>query len=384
MSPPPDPGDIRTAAIIFPARHLLEGAGAARVFERQARELRQGGWRVLAIAVAPSASWRHKEDKFAPSAAIALERLADSHFVIGASKISQRPNMLMHAVAARLRKRWSLGADRAVSDYIDPSALRTRRADVVVCNYIQGLSAADALAAPQRQVLVLHDLDPGPAPGWLIRLARERGAVAALNAEEANRLNAAGVNCVVLPPVFAPAPEPAMHDDRAKYDLLFVGGPHPPNVEGLRAFVSGCFAPHLARRGLRMAVAGDAGPLAIKGENTLGITPLGRVEDLVSCYRAARLVVCPLLSGTGSSIKLGEALAAGKAVLATPVAWRGYDVDASATLTAPFDERWARRILDLLDDRASRESLFRAGARAIERSSANPSLLQIVERVVRQ
>ena len=363
----------------MPARHLLEGAGAARVFEQQAALLRGAGWRVVAIAVAPTLSGR-AIDRSALSAA--LERLGDTHEIVTETKLAAMPAMLLGALAAKARGRWTLAEDRALSDYVDPSGLASLRVDAVICNYLQCISAADALAPPSRQILVLHDLDPNAVPDWLAQSAARRGATALLNREEADRLSAAGITCTALPPTFRAAD--AMALDGEKNTLLFVGGAHPPNVAGLRAFITDCFTPHLADHGVRLLVAGEAGPLALSGRDVAGVECLGRVEDLARLYRRATLVICPLREGTGSSIKIAEALAAGKPALASPVAWRGYDVQPDAGLEPPFDVRWATRILELLASKSAREDLFRTGASALSSQAQGPTLLELVERVVRQ
>ena len=43
-----------SVAIVLPARHLLEGAGAAQVFNYQARALQAAGCDVTLVATAPS------------------------------------------------------------------------------------------------------------------------------------------------------------------------------------------------------------------------------------------------------------------------------------------------------------------------------------------
>ena len=49
----------------------------------------------------------------------------------------------------------------------------------------------------------------------------------------------------------------------------------------------------------------------------------GRLPDLDACYRDASVVVCPVLAGSGTSIKVIEAMAHGRAVVTTSVGARG-------------------------------------------------------------
>jgi hypothetical protein len=378
FAPTPSTALGRSVAVVVPARHLMEGAGAARVFEHQATLMRAAGWRVVAVAVAPTLAGRGI-DRNALNTALA--RLGDTHAIVTETKPSAMPAMLLSALTAKARGRWTLAEDRALSDFVDPSSLASLSVDAVICNYVQCVSTADALAPFERQVLILHDLDADSFPKWLTELASSRGAVALLSSEEANRLSATGVKCAALPPIFQAAD--AMAPDGEENTLLFVGGAHPPNVTGLRAFIADCFAPKLAEHGVRLRVAGEAGPLALDGHDAPGVECLGRVDNLAELYRTAQLVICPLREGTGSSIKMVEALAAGKPVLASPIAWRGYEIEADAALDPPFDERWATRISELLASRSAREDLFRAGATALSRNTQGPTPLDLVERVVR-
>jgi Glycosyl transferases group 1 len=56
-----------------------------------------------------------------------------------------------------------------------------------------------------------------------------------------------------------------------------------------------------------------------------GLSCGGFVDDLGEEYAAARLVLCPIWSGSGANIKLGEAIQFGRAVLATRHSAQAYD-----------------------------------------------------------
>src|SRR5208283_1971561 len=53
----------------------------------------------------------------------------------------------------------------------------------------------------------------------------------------------------------------------------------------------------------------------------------GEVADLAPYYRAARCVIAPMVSGSGTSIKTIEALALGKPFVGTSKAFRGMPLD---------------------------------------------------------
>lgn len=78
---------------------------------------------------------------------------------------------------------------------------------------------------------------------------------------------------------------------------------------------------------------------------------LGMIDEaaLIALYRAAAVVLVPLESGSGSSLKTVEAMAAGVPVLGTPVAFRGLDVESGVDcLVEPDMMLWPGRITRLL------------------------------------
>ncbi len=149
---------------------------------------------------------------------------------------------------------------------------------------------------------------------------------------------------------------------------------------GLRTFIKDCFAKHLAPHGVSLVIAGQAGPAAVAGVNVANLACLGRVENLAPLYAASRVVIAPLLEGTGGSIKVQEAIAAGKPVLGSKIAWRGMNVATGVALAPPFDQTWAQAIQTLLRDRNAREALFLAGANALL-SESSEEITTLVARV---
>ena len=145
-------------------------------------------------------------------------------------------------------------------------------------------------------------------------------------------------------------------------DLLFVGSNHLPNVEGLRWFLDEVFIPQLAPHGTTLAVAGSVTDYE-EWPQLPGLVYLGRVADLDPLYAAARIVVLPILSGAGSPVKTVEALAQGKAMVATRLALRGIDpTDWRGVAVADNAAGFARCIRDLLADPEHREREGRAAA----------------------
>jgi glycosyltransferase involved in cell wall biosynthesis len=144
--------------------------------------------------------------------------------------------------------------------------------------------------------------------------------------------------------------------------IAFVGGyMHPPNVDAaLRLLRS--IAPAVRRRvpRLRLLVVGAdparemrdaAGPLDV-------VT--GRVPDVNPYVDEAALLALPIRLGGGMRVKLLEALAAGKAVVATRLAAAGLDVeDGRELVLAETDEEFEAALVGLLEDEQRRGELAR-------------------------
>ena len=140
---------------------------------------------------------------------------------------------------------------------------------------------------------------------------------------------------------------PAGHDPPS---LLFVGNySHEPNVEAARRLAKTIF-PRLRERHpeLVLHLVGEGLPDDVVGP---GAVATGWVDDLTPYLDAAAVVVAPLSSGGGMRVKVLEALAAGKAVVSSPLAVDGVDVtDGEEVLLAGDDDAFVGAVLTLLAD----------------------------------
>jgi glycosyltransferase involved in cell wall biosynthesis len=123
--------------------------------------------------------------------------------------------------------------------------------------------------------------------------------------------------------------------------------------------------PALQRRrpGTRLEVAGGGLPEALaRRVRHAGGTVSGRVEDLAGLYRRAGVVLIPLRFGGGLRIRLLEALAARRAVVATPVGIGGLDGSSGREwLLADSADGLAEEAARVLDDPALGARLGEAG-----------------------
>ena len=127
-------------------------------------------------------------------------------------------------------------------------------------------------------------------------------------------------NSVRRPPRITPRP------DRDR--VLFVGNlTYPPNVAAARDLALDVFPALRARRpDATLHLVGHAAPLVRELDALDGVTVHGFAPDLAPHYGAADVVVAPCASGAGTRIKVLEAFAYERPVVATPIAVSGLEV----------------------------------------------------------
>jgi glycosyltransferase involved in cell wall biosynthesis len=92
------------------------------------------------------------------------------------------------------------------------------------------------------------------------------------------------------------------------------------------------------------------------------IRAIGPVEDAVASIAAARVVVVPLLSGSGTRFKILEAWAARRAVVSTAIGAEGLGArDGEQLMIADDPSRFTDAVQGLLDDRARSGVIGEAG-----------------------
>jgi succinoglycan biosynthesis protein ExoO len=250
-----------------------------------------------------------------------------------------------------------------------------RLADAVLIDYVFQSEAIPMLLRPGApSAIVLHDLYAQRADSFGTALARDSvadldaaqeaalmrraDAVVAIQAQEADwvRRHVPSVGVLTAPMAAYPVARAQPGND---LDVLFVGSNTPPNVMALEWLFAAVWPQvRSAIHGARLIVAGSvasAFAADMARHATLGIDFRGMVPDLAPLYRQAGVVISPLTVGSGLKIKLIEALAQGKAVVATSVTLQGVEQDAGpAVIHADEPADFAKGIVTLLRDRAER------------------------------
>jgi len=152
--------------------------------------------------------------------------------------------------------------------------------------------------------------------------------------------------------------------------LLFVGSfRHPPNVEGIHWFCQRVW--DNVRRAVpdaSLLIVGSHMPESVLRLGTRpGIRMLGYADDLRVCYQSSAVALVPILTGSGTRIKILEALAYGVPVVSTSVGAEGIALsDGEDVLLADSPEAFSECIVRLLNDAGLRHRISVAGRQLVE------------------
>ncbi len=102
-----------------------------------------------------------------------------------------------------------------------------------------------------------------------------------------------------------------------------------------------------------------------RSDRSIEIT--GYVKDIKQYIEAADVFIVPLRIGSGTRLKILEAMALGRPVVSTSIGCEGLDVTPGENIfIADTPEDFSRRVLDLLQDRDLAQRIGRAGKKLVE------------------
>lgn len=129
---------------------------------------------------------------------------------------------------------------------------------------------------------------------------------------------------------------------------MVVGSDNPSNVHGMNLLLGAWPEVMDSRPGVELRIYGG---LADKFPDQDGVCRYGFVKDLERAYCTAKVVVNPVLLGSGLKIKTVEAMARGKAVVTTPCGASG--IKAGVRVCSDL----ARGVVEMLDHHEARRGL---------------------------
>jgi glycosyltransferase involved in cell wall biosynthesis len=151
--------------------------------------------------------------------------------------------------------------------------------------------------------------------------------------------------------------------------LVFVGTMNwYPNADAMQFFLRDVW-PELKQQvpALTLDIAGSNPPASIVqlAESNAGVTVHGYLPDIRPMIDSAAVFVCPIRDGGGTKLKILDAFAMRKAVVAHPVACEGIEVTPGKdVIFASTPQEFVTRVRALLED-APRRAALGAAARAL-------------------
>ncbi len=155
---------------------------------------------------------------------------------------------------------------------------------------------------------------PDAAAVWVSSAVEAEAVIATTGRESTVVVNAVDVDQYAAP-----------HVERVAGRLLYPGSfRYPPNELAARELVEE-IAPRLP--GHDVLIVGSHAPSWLCAGSWPGVTVVGRVPSMVEYLASASAVVVPLRAGTGTRLKIIEAMAAGAPVISTAVGAEGLDLE---------------------------------------------------------
>jgi sugar transferase (PEP-CTERM/EpsH1 system associated) len=171
---------------------------------------------------------------------------------------------------------------------------------------------------------------------------------------------------------FQPSPEPEQPDT-----TVFTGSMDwMPNEDGVIYFVEKILP--LIHRDIPNAAfwaVGRRPPRRVQALASGNVIVTGAVDDIRPYLGKAAVCVVPLRSGSGTRIKIFEAMAMGKAVVSTTMGAEGLPVRHGENIVLADDPAdFARQVVQLLRDQQRRAQLGRAARQLVEENYGWPSV----------
>jgi glycosyltransferase involved in cell wall biosynthesis len=287
-----------------------------------------------------------------------------------------------NGVAAIKNGRWPLLGRRAGREM--RQTIAGWPADAVHCAWTEMGRYLDA--APPGAVRVLDEVDvrflveqqAGSRLRWIAQRRHEELAYCAAadlvltrSARDLTALKQArpGLKGLILPPVGHVPDYAAIRPEESRPGrVLFVGNMSRTRNQTAVFWLVEAIWPLIraACSEATLHIVGAAPPPSISAlDQTPGVTVTGWVADLRTAYAQARVVVAPMRSEAGALNKVLDGLAAGRPVVATPVANAGIAAPAAAVALADEAAPFAQAIIDLLQDGAAWQQMGAAGRRYV-------------------
>jgi len=176
-------------------------------------------------------------------------------------------------------------------------------------------------------------------------------------------------------------------DDRPDVRLLFVGSlGYGPNQDGIVWFCSEIL-PRIRKsssRNVKLTIVGFNPPAEVRVLESAGdIVVTGGVESVAPYYRDSDIVIAPIRYGSGTRIKILEAMSHRRPVVATTLGAEGIDVrPGEDIMIGDTPEAFAASCLELIQNSGRRRSIAQLGRRLIEEKYSDRTIAAAINKAI--
>jgi glycosyltransferase involved in cell wall biosynthesis len=179
-----------------------------------------------------------------------------------------------------------------------------------------------------------------------------------------------GVNCYVLPVLLNERLFQIRANDNQPGNIIFLGAMHRLANQDAARRLKQDILPLVSKKlpGVRCFIVGHHPPLWIKKMSSENFIVTGAVERIEPYLSRASILVAPLRVAGGIIIKILQAMAAGRPVLASRVANAGIGAEeGKEIMIADRTDDFAGQLLGLLKDTTRARTIGRAGRRFVQK-----------------
>ncbi len=270
-----------------------------------------------------------------------------------------------------------------VLDLVDSLSLNLERRAAIDRLWLRPLLRFEArrLAADERRMIAASSVS------LLVSERDRRHLAATLPPALAARLTVVPL-ALPPPPPAATSPMPRPFPPAGEAELAITGNlGYFPTVRGIHWFLDQIW-PEVVRKypRTRLLVAGARPPRSLaRRVRRLGGRLLADPSDLTVLLAGADIALAPLLAGSGTPIKLLEALAAGIPAVATPAAAEGLDPALARCLAIPEDAAaWVTTLHGLIANPVAARARADVGARLVHELHSPERVARALEESLEQ
>lgn len=206
-------------------------------------------------------------------------------------------------------------------------------------------------------------------------------AIAVFSERDREALSTMGVRRLRRIPLGVPIPGEPLITARAEPSVLFVGNfRHRPNIDAAIRLVRDIHPRVRAHHpDARLYIVGEGPPQGLIDLADDGVVVTGRAASVTPYLERAAVVAAPIRFGGGVRVKVLEAMAAAKPVVASPVA--AAEAAGDHLLLAETDDQFAEAIVGLLRAPEQRAALGTAGRAWVEKHASTQMMVDALDSI---